>query len=258
MKDILKVKNMTDTSADLYIYGDIVSSEWDRWQLEDVAPEGVKSFLDTVQGKDLNIYINSGGGSVFAGLAIYNMIKRHQGTKTVHVDGLAGSIASIIAMAGDKLVIPKNAFLMIHKPWAGMQGNANDFRKMANDLDRIEQGLLAIYEENLKDGVSMDIIKTMVTKETWLSGADAATYFNIEVGESLQAVACVSDYFQNYTELPESIVQETEPSQPGKLIANITVDAEELAQKVIEKVKAEVKEEKTQEIENLLLQINLI
>lgn len=99
LKDFLQIKNQTDTSADLYFYGDIVSSWWGAWEDTDQYPDKVKNFLDEAKGKDLNIYVNSGGGSVFAGMAIYNMIKRHQGNKTVYIDGLAGSIASVIALA---------------------------------------------------------------------------------------------------------------------------------------------------------------
>ncbi len=101
LESLLKLKNSTETSADLYFYGDSVC--------EDQYPQQIKEFLDDAKGKDLNIYINSGGGSVFAGLAIYHMLKRHQGYKTVRVDGLAGSIASVIALAGDKVVIPPSA-----------------------------------------------------------------------------------------------------------------------------------------------------
>ena len=102
MADVLKgleIKNMTDVSADLYFYGDIVSDWWGAWQNEDQYPDAIKNFLSQAEGKDLNVYVNSGGGSVFAGMAIYNMIKRH-GEKNkvkVYVDGLAGSIASVIA-----------------------------------------------------------------------------------------------------------------------------------------------------------------
>lgn len=105
MADVLKgleIKNMTDVSADLYFYGDIVSDWWGAWQNEDQYPDAIKNFLSQAEGKDLNVYVNSGGGSVFAGMAIYNMIKRH-GEKNkvkVYVDGLAGSIASVIAFAG--------------------------------------------------------------------------------------------------------------------------------------------------------------
>lgn len=102
-------KNATDTSVDLYFYGDIVSDWWGAWQEEDQYPEAIKNFLAEAGGKDLNIYINSGGGSVFAGIAIYNMLKRYTGKKTVYVDALAGSIASVIAFAdSDMPTIPSN------------------------------------------------------------------------------------------------------------------------------------------------------
>lgn len=114
--NLLEVKNSTETSADLFFYGDIVSSWYGAWDDTDQYPEKVRDFLKEHENKDLNIYINSGGGSVFAGMAIYNMLKRHNGQKTVYIDGLAGSISSVIAMAGDRIVVPKNSFLMIHKP----------------------------------------------------------------------------------------------------------------------------------------------
>jgi ATP-dependent protease ClpP protease subunit len=133
----LEIKNQTDFS-ELFIYGDIMSYKWDD---TDVVPQDVADFLKDLDGKaKLNIYINSGGGSVFAGLAIYNQLKRHTAEKTVYVDGVAASIASVIAMCGNKLVIPSNAFLMIHKPWSLAVGNATDFRKSADDLTALKKG----------------------------------------------------------------------------------------------------------------------
>lgn len=202
LKEILQVKNQTSTSADLYFYGDIVSSWWGAWDDTDQYPESIKNFLDEHKGKDLNIYVNSGGGSVFAGLAIYNMLKRHEGQKIVYVDGLAASIASVIALVGDKVVIPNTASFMIHKPWGWTSGNANDFRKMANDLDSIEKCILNVYEENLKEGVSIDTIKQMVEEETWLTGEEACNFFNVELGEEKSIVACSSEYFDSYKHLP--------------------------------------------------------
>ncbi|MGH0488464.1 head maturation protease, ClpP-related [Bacillus mycoides] len=202
--DWIKVKNQTDDSASLYFYGDIVSSWWGAWDDEDQYPENVRNVLDEVKGKNLNIYINSGGGSVFAGMAIYNMIKRHKGMKTVHVDGLAGSIASVIALAGDKLILPSNAYLMIHKPWNGIAGNANDFRKMADDLDTIEEGIINVYKDNLKEGIDIEEIREMVQNETWLNGLKASEYFNVEVAEENAAVACVSNLFNEYKNTPKA------------------------------------------------------
>ncbi|AIW83127.1 clp protease family protein [Bacillus mycoides] len=210
MVDWLKIKNQTDDSASLYFYGDIVSSWWGAWDDEDQYPENVRKVLDEVKGKNLNIYINSGGGSVFAGMAIYNMIKRHQGMKTVHVDGLAGSIASIIALAGDKLIVPSNAYLMIHKPWSGAYGNAKELRKMAEDLDAIEEGIINVYKENLKDGVDIEVIREMVQNETWLNGLKASEYFDIEVAEENTAVACVSECFKDYKNTPQAFTKQRE------------------------------------------------
>lgn len=211
-----EIKNQTEDSAELYIYGDIVSSEWMKWDDTDVCPQDITDFLKEIEGKSkINIYINSGGGSVFAGLAIYNQLKRHNAEKTVYVDGLAGSIASVIALVGDRVVIPSNAFMMIHKPWMGLWGayNANDFRKMADDLDRIEEGIINVYKGNLKDGVDIETIRQMVQEETWLTGEEAAKYFNVEVTEANNAVACVSNFFNNYKKVPKELLDRV-PKEP--------------------------------------------
>ena len=205
LESILKIKNKTETSCDLYFYGDIVDNWLGAWDEEDKYPQLIKEFLDEAIGKDINIYINSGGGSVFAGMAIYNMLKRHKGHKTVYVDGLAGSIASVIALAGDKVIIPNNAYMMIHKPWSGLHGNSNELREMANTLDKIEEGILNIYSENLVEGVELETIKEMVNNETWLTGEEASKYFNIEVTNPVEAVACTSNYFEKYNKVPKNI-----------------------------------------------------
>lgn len=192
-----EVKNETENNADLYFYGDIVSDWWGAWQDEDQYPNAVKDFLTAQAGKDLNIYINSGGGSVFAGIAIYNMIQRHAAKNKVqvYVDGLAGSIASVIAFAGSEPPkIPSNAFFMIHNPWSYGEGNAAELRKMADDLDEIAIGMLNIYGKHLKDDVSIDTVKELMDAETWLNGEEAAKYFNVEVTDAKEYAAAVGDY----------------------------------------------------------------
>lgn len=206
LQEFLQVKNATDTTADLYFYGDIVSDWWGAWTDEDQYPDAVKNFLSEHKDKNLNIYVNSGGGSVFAGLAIYNMLKRHNGTKTVYIDGLAASIASVIALAGDKVIMPRSSMLMIHKPWSWTSGNSNDFRKLADDLDEIEKCILAVYEENIKEGANIETIKELVNAETWLTGDEAEKYFNIEMGEEKQVAACASDYFEKYEHTPKTLL----------------------------------------------------
>lgn len=223
MADVLKgleIKNMTDVSADLYFYGDIVSDWWGAWQNEDQYPDAIKNFLSQAEGKDLNVYVNSGGGSVFAGMAIYNMIKRH-GEKNkvkVYVDGLAGSIASVIAFAGtEPPEIPSNAFLMIHKPWGAISGNADEMRKMADDLDKIQTGIMNVYEDHLAEGVTIDQVETLVNAETWLDGKEAAKYFNIAQTDAADYVAAVGDYLDYAGKLPEKFKShQKQPEQTPK------------------------------------------
>ena len=146
-KGALEIKNATEDRAELYFYGDIVSNSWQSyWYEEDKAPQDIVDFLNQIEDtKELNIYINSGGGSVYGGLAIYNILKRHKGKKIVTVDGIAASIASIIALAGDEIIISKSAQFMIHKPWIQCSGNASELRAAADVLDKCQKSITAIY-----------------------------------------------------------------------------------------------------------------
>lgn len=222
-----EIRNQTSTSADLYFYGDIVSDWWGAWQEEDQYPDAIKNFLSGNEDKNLNVYINSGGGSVFAGIAIYNMLKRHKYEVNIHVDGVAGSIASVIAFAGKKKpCIPANAFLMIHNPWTWGEGNAKDFRKIADALDQVTTGILNIYEENLKEGVSIDTIKELMDAETWLNGQQAAEYFDIDVGETKDYVAYTGKYLNASKKIPRSIKEATKNDE--KELANMKLQLQRL------------------------------
>lgn len=103
------VRNMTDDRAEIYIYGDIVSSDWEKWSENDVCPVDIKNAIDSVGGRNADIHIYSAGGSVFAGEAIRNMLSRLTGHKRVYIDGLAASIASAIAMCYDELHISEGS-----------------------------------------------------------------------------------------------------------------------------------------------------
>lgn len=174
--------------AELTIYGDISS---DKWTDSDVVPQEIEEALAEADGKDLDIYINSGGGNVFAGLAIYHMLNRYRGKKTVYINGLAGSIASIIAMAGDEIVMPKNSYLMIHKAWGTFTGNASTLSKDIEILEKTDDTLLDIYTTKINDDVEPEEIEQMMEEETWLTGEEAQEYFDIIVEEESQAVACI-------------------------------------------------------------------
>lgn len=212
--NFLKVKNLTNKTADLYIYGEIVdNTDW-KWDESDVMPNDVREVLEGLEGLDtLNIYINSPGGSVFSGLAIYNMLKRNNAKKIVHIDGVAASIASVIALAGDEVLMPSNAFMMIHKPWTMAFGNADDFRKVADDLDVIEKGLLGVYEDNIVDGVDFEEVKEMVNNETWLDAEEAIKYFDIEIIDAVEVAASGKDILKNYNNVPKELVEENTKSK---------------------------------------------
>lgn len=205
----MTIKNQTDSSADLFFYGDIVSETWQsEWYEDDMAPGDVKEFLNQLDGtENINIHINSGGGSVFGGIAIYNMLRRNNAHKTVYVDGLAASIASVIMMAGDEIVMPKNATVMIHKPSASYffaTKNADDLRKDAESLDTCQEAIMQTYMTKAK--VDKEEIEQKVNDETWLTGEEAAELFDIKVEETNDAVACAgSSMFFCYKNVPTSL-----------------------------------------------------
>ena len=200
----IEFKNSVNEQS-IYFYGDIVSDEWGKWTDTDTCPQDILDILGQIdENQPLNVYVNSGGGSVFAGMAMYNMLKRCKNEKTVYIDGLAGSIASVLAMVGDKIIMPSNSYLMIHNAWSGCQGNANDMRKMADTLDKISEGILNVYQERLVDGVNINSIKQLMDEETWLTGTDASKYFNIELVEANKAVAYCGDIL-NYKNIPDEI-----------------------------------------------------
>lgn len=207
-KSLMTVKNLTSSSADLYIYGEIVNNTDWKWDESDVMPEDVLNALNQINDlSEVNIYINSPGGSVFAGLAIYNMLSRNKAKKIVHVDGVAASIASIIALAGDEIHIPSNAFMMIHKPLVGMYGNATDLRKAADDLDALEEGLMNVYTDNLVEGIEPDKIRDMLQNETWLNGNEVSKYFNVKVTEAKNYAASAVDYLNKYEKTPKTLIK---------------------------------------------------
>lgn len=182
-------KDTVTDEGELLLYGDISSSSW--WG-DEVTPKAFKQDLDDLGDiSTLNIYINSGGGDVFAGQAIYSMLKRHRATKKVYIDGLAASIASVIAMAGDIVYMPQNAMMMIHKAWTFGIGNANDFRKLADDMDKIDESILATYET--KTGLEKDRIIELVSAETWMTAEEAvALGFADQIEETKQLAASIA------------------------------------------------------------------
>lgn len=210
----IEIKNQTDNEAEICFYGDINSDsmgEWSKYFPDDKCPSDIKEFFDQLSDdvEKIHVHINSGGGSVFGGIAIYNLLKNHKAEIIVHVDALAASIASVIAMAGDKIIIPKNAQLMIHKPMSWVSGNADEMRKEADVLDGCQKVILSTYMDHVKDGVTEKTINDLINAETWLNGEECQEYFNFDVEDSNEAVAAVSEYFDKYNNLPEKLKELT-------------------------------------------------
>ena len=206
-KKVIEVKNKTDSSAELYFYSDILDENWEKCCEEDKCPSDVLYALKDVEGvKELNIYINSGGGSVWAGIAIYNILKRNTAKKIVHIDGLAASIASVIALAGDEIIMPSNSYMMIHKAACIAAGNSEDLRDVADKLEQIEGSIVDVYMKNVKENVDEKTIRSMMADETWLNADMASQFFEkITVTESFGAVACISSL--EYKNTPEGIMK---------------------------------------------------
>lgn len=157
------------TKAALYIYGDITS--W-PWLESDVSSYNLSKQLEQLGDVDeIDVYINSYGGEVAEGLAIYNALKRHKAKVTTWCDGFACSIASVIFMAGDTRIMSNASLLMIHNAWTRVSGNANELRKQADDLDTITQASINAYME--KVNISEEELKELLDEEKWLSPQEA-------------------------------------------------------------------------------------
>lgn len=194
---MLRVVNKKDT-AEIYITGDIIDDvdgafmqswgEADGYQW----PAEIKAQLDSVKGKPLTIYINSNGGSVPAGVAMANMIQRHDAPTKAVIDGWCCSIATQVFFACDSRAMPSNAYLMIHKPATVAAGNSDELLQAAEFLDVIQKGLETTYQKAARPELDAKKIHSMVEHETWLTGTEASALFDIELLDAVPVLNCVS------------------------------------------------------------------
>lgn len=167
-----------------------------------------KSFMEMMKPiasvAELDIYINSPGGNVFDGIAIGNQITRHPASrKTVHIDGIAASIASVIAMSGSEIKIASNGMFMIHNPYAMCMGGADDMRKAADSLDKVRDQLLGTYVARTK-GDSKKISKWM-DDETWMTADEAVERGFADSKVEEKAVKAEFPMLEKFAKLPESL-----------------------------------------------------
>lgn len=161
----LRVNKVNDEMAEVFVYGDI--GGW----MDGIGAEEFARELKALKVTDITARINSGGGSVFEGQAIYNSLVNHPARVNVVIDGIAASIASVIAMAGDNISITEGSHIMVHKPWSMAVGDANSMRKEAEVLDSLESGIIDIYAA--RTGKSREKLEKWVSEETWFKGAAA-------------------------------------------------------------------------------------
>lgn len=202
-------KALDDKTGELTLYGEIANETW--WG-DEITPKEFKADLDALGDiNTLNIYINSSGGDVFAGQAIHSMLKRHKAHKNVYIDGLAASIASVVVMAGDTIFMPKNAMMMIHNPWTWGIGNAAEFRKLAEDLDKIRESLIAAYEGH--SALTRDEIIEIMDSETWLTADECLEYGFCDVVEKEKQMAASIDktLLMRYKNTPRELLVKLKP-----------------------------------------------
>lgn len=152
-----------DKSAEVFIYDGI--------GLFGVEAESFISQINALDVEAIDLRINSPGGNVFDGTAIYNALRRHKATVNVKIDGLAASMASVIALAGDTVEMADNAFFMIHMPWSLVIGDSEDMRKEADVLDKLADQAVATYVKN--SSLDEEQVRTAMAEETWYSAKDA-------------------------------------------------------------------------------------
>ena len=167
-------QNASPNVLDLYVYGDVEGGFYDWWSGEYVGSDtSAEHFRDELtrfpNAEQINIFINSYGGEVFEGTAIYSQLKRHPAHKTVYVDGFACSIASVIAMAGDEVIMPRNTMMMIHNMWMSAVGSAAELRRAADNLDIINAAGRQAYLLKAGDKLSEEKLVELMDAESWLT-----------------------------------------------------------------------------------------
>lgn len=184
---LVKIKNQSETEVEIIIYSQIGQD----WFGDGVSAKSFSDELKKVSASvtTLNVRINSPGGDVFDGITIYNRLKQHKAKKIVYIDGLAASIASIIALAGDEIKMGEGALYMIHLPWTWAVGNRTELDNTVNRLMDVEEQMLSIYAKRSK--MDRSEIRALLEAETWMD-ADTAIehgFVDSKVEESMPIAA---------------------------------------------------------------------
>jgi|7_EtaG_2_1085326.scaffolds.fasta_scaffold09923_5 ATP-dependent Clp endopeptidase proteolytic subunit ClpP len=182
-------EEVVENTQDIFIYDMIGSGGL-------TAKQVVNELSKAGKTTPINLRINSAGGDVFEGIAIYNSLKKHQGHITVEIEGLAASMASVIMLAGDEVSASENSLIMIHNPSVGIQGDAKDLTKKAELLDKIKEQMVDIY--STRTGIKDTDIIEMMNAETWFTATEAMEQgFISNIGEPIKVAAVNETVFSN-------------------------------------------------------------
>lgn len=211
-----QLTNVNENSAELFIYGDITS--W-KWYEDEVCAYDLSKELNALEGKDLTVRINSYGGEVAQGLAIYNLLKTYPGSVTTLCDGFACSAASVIFMAGKQRKMPRSSLLMIHNAWTYASGDANALRKAADDIEIVTQPSIEIYKA--VSNLSEEEIKEFMDDEKWITADEALAWgfateiVEIKVNQSLHDSMLAKLVMKN-KELEKQLKNQKNPAEDKK------------------------------------------
>lgn len=236
----------TKKSLDLYIYDVVTDYEYDidndEFKVAEASSKHVREMLTQNEDvENINIFINSAGGSIYEGLAIYNQLKRSKAYKTVHIDGFACSISSVIAMAGDKIIMPKASMMMIHNAWTVAVGNAKELRKIADDLDIMSDTIANAYLEKSGGKTDEKKIRQLMNVETYLP-AEKCLELGLcdKIAESGESAAekAVAEYRQTASMLTR-IKAETALEDNAELTEHISEAEEPVTEEPAENISEE-------------------
>ena len=214
MEEFWKFKNNADGEAELLLYGEISDASWYG---DEVTPKKFADDLAACGGKNLTVRVNSPGGDVFAAQAIYNQLKAYTGKVTVKIDGMCASAATVIACAGETVIMPSNTIYMIHNPKSAMLGyyDAVQLGKVSDRLTTVKQTIVNVYMGRVGNALSEVQVRHKMDSEEWMTADKAKEYgFVDEIADEIpienrwednllivNSVSCKLDRFENVTDL---------------------------------------------------------
>lgn len=231
-----------EAGSELILDGVIASESW--WE-DEVTPKMFRDELAQHPG-DVTVRINSPGGDVSAGVAIYNYLTEHDGTVTVKVDGIAASIASLISMAGDKIIMLPGSMMMVHNPWTIAAGNSDDMAQVVEMLEKTGESMVPIYAA--RTGLSEDRVKELLKAETWMTAQDAVDLgFADEAVEAKTSLADAMAKISSLTSTMQAAVMQPVMSMKARKAEVSDAEPEKPAETPSEEPEAPVETE-TQEV----------